>query len=364
MSVVTQVRLVTAIAISAALAAGCSRSSPEEESAGSGAFGVSTVVVRSQTLRDTANVSGTVVPSTLGDWTVTAPEPGEVAELPKALGDDVAIGDILVRFNIASVAQELAARELAVTEASSRVESARSEILTQQGLFERGLAPRNAVENARVAMSGAETTLSHAQAELEAAKVAESRAVVRARFPGKVTMVYHAVGDQVRPGTDDPVLRVIDPTRLQVSVQIPIAQLARVFPGQTAVVRAIAGVGDEAATVAIKPETTDPNVATGEVRLSFVQPTASPLDTPVSVEILLDQRTNALVVPTAAVLRDDLSPYVVVADDSRRARRRDVRLGLSTTDLTQITNGLAPGERVITSGLTEISEGMEVAFAE
>lgn len=342
---------------------GCGRAEPDD-TAGSGAVGVTVAVARNQTLRDVTSASGTVVPSSSGDWTITAPELAEVAELPKAVGDAVAAGDVLVRFDVPSVAQELAARELAVTDSVSRLERARTEATRQQSLFERGLTARNTLESSRAAVTAAETHLQQAQAELAALKTFEGRTTIRARFPGTVMTVWHAVGDQVRPSPDDPVIRVIDPTRLQVAVQIPIGQLARVLPGQTATVRAIAGAADEAATVAIKPETNDPNVATGEVRLAFNAPTTLPIDTPVSAEILLDQRTNALVVPTSAVLRDEVSPHVVVVDDSRRARRRDVRLGLTTATLTQITNGLSAGERVIVSGLNEISEGMEVSFVE
>ena len=87
------------------------------------------------------------------------------------------------------------------------------------------------------------------------------------------------------------------------------------------------------------------------------------MNTAVSVEIVLDQRTNALVVPTNAVRRDDLGPYVMVAGDDQRAHRRDVRLGLSTSALSQAVAGLSAGEFVIVSSLADIQEGSPIVVA-
>jgi RND family efflux transporter MFP subunit len=326
--------------------------------------GVTVQVARQDTIRDVAAASGVVVPSPAGDWTIYAPEVAQITSLPKKQDDEVAIGDVLVRFEIASLAEELAARQLAVTEARARAERAKTEFARLSALFERGIAPRNTYEAARAEQTTADSILGQAQVQLESAKVDEARATARARFPGKVVKLWHAEGDVVSGAATDPVLRVIDPSHLQVAVQIPVAQLARIVPGQTATVRAIAGDASLPATVAFKPATTDPNAPTGEVRLAFTDPSTLALDTPVSVEILLDQRTSAVVVPADAVQRDDISPFVVIAGDDGRAHRRDVRIGLVTRALAEIVAGLSAGERVIVGGVKDVEEGTAVAFVQ
>ena len=50
------------------------------------------------------NVTGMVTPAPGADWTIVAPEPARIAELPKAEGDRVAAGDVLVRFDIPTLA--------------------------------------------------------------------------------------------------------------------------------------------------------------------------------------------------------------------------------------------------------------------
>ena len=52
--------------------------------------------VKRETLRDVARASGTIVPSTAGDWTIFAPEEAEIVELTKSEGEAVVTGDLLL----------------------------------------------------------------------------------------------------------------------------------------------------------------------------------------------------------------------------------------------------------------------------
>ena len=327
-------------------------------------IGVTVQLARQEPIRDVVTASGIVVPSAAGDWTIYAPEAAQIVELPKKENDPVAVGDLLVRFEIASLTQELSAREVAVTDARARAERAKAEFARLASLFERGITPRNTYEAARADQATAESVLGQAIVQLESAKAGDTRSTVRARFPGTVVKLWHAEGDFVSGAATDPVLQVVDPTRLQVAIQIPIAQLARVVPGQTATIRPIDGNVPLPAMVVLKPAATDPNAPTGEVRVAFIDPPALAANAPVSAEILLDQRTNAVVVPVEAIVKEEASSYVMVAGDDRRARRREVRTGLVTRTLAEIVSGVTAGERVIVGGLKDVSDGAAIAFVE
>lgn len=339
----------------------CGGAEPVDE--GPRATVVTVATVRTNELRDVANASGTIVPATAADVTIFATEPAEIAAMPKKLGDEVVTGDVLVRYDIASLNQELAALQLEVIEAQSRADRARADLARQTSLFERGIASRNVYDASRLEQSAAELALGAARDHFEALQASQVRGVVRATFSGVVVGVWHEEGDAVRPDSSDPILRVVDPTRVQVAVHLPVVQLAKIVVGQTAVVRAIAGVSDEAATVASKAQLLDPTAPTGEVRLSFVNPATLPVDTPTSVEILLERRPGALVVPSQAIGRDDVGSFVMVAGDDGLARRRDVRLGLVTPQLIQVTEGVMEGERVILTGLYEVEDGEPVTIS-
>ena len=156
-------------AVAAVAAIGCGRSAPEPE--GPHVVGVTVQSARTDTLRDVASASGVVVPSAAGDWTIYAPEAAQVVELPKKEADNVATGDVLVRFEIASATQELAARELAVADATVRAERAKAEFTRLSGLYDRGIVPRATFEAARTEQTTAESVRAQAVSQLELSKV-------------------------------------------------------------------------------------------------------------------------------------------------------------------------------------------------
>lgn len=79
----------------------------------------------------------------------------------------------------------------------------------------------------------------------------------------------------------------------------------------------------------------------------------------VSVDIVLDQREAALVVPVTAVQRDAESPYVWIKDAENTARKREVSLGLETLEAVEILSGLQVGDEIVVNVPPDIdlSEG-------
>ena len=320
--------------------------------------------VRQQNIQETLSLPGTVVPSIAGDWIIYAPERARIDQLPKPEGAAVKPGDLLVRFEIGDLAQEVASKQAAVSDAQSRLDAARAEQSRVAGMVERGLLPRNQLDAANAAIPQAETALTQARALAQATQTLADRAVVTAKFPGVVAKVFHAEGDIVGSTERDPVLRIVDPTKLQVAVQVPVAQLAKIAPGRTATVQVPGTETTEPAVVAIAPVAAGPVVATtGEVRLSFSAPTALTVDAVVQVQIVADDRPNAIVITSSSVLHDDRGRYVMIANRTdNTAHRRDVTVGIISGSLTEILSGLAVGEEVILRGAADLADGAAISI--
>lgn len=309
-------------------------------------------------LREALAVTGLVVPALSGDFTVIALEPAEIVELPKAEGEAVQAGDLLVRFDIASITSDLAARQLEVGAATLRLESARAEADKLGALFERGLAARNAWEAAKAALAQAESALNLAKSQLDSARALQERTVVRARFAGTVVKVWHMVGDLVAGGTSDPILRVIDPAQTQVTAQVPLTAVDRLAAGQPATVLTASGTTHEA-TVVSRSAVTDTAATTVELRLAVNGP-ALPIDSVVQVELVLAERHGVLVVPTSAIQRAGGQPYVWLAGDDGLAHQREIRVGLTASGQAEALTGLVAGDRVIVTGIAELNEGTPI----
>lgn len=347
------------VAVLCLAASACGRDdqpSPETQT-----IAVTVQPARLETLREALSLPGTVVPSALADFSVVAPETAEIAELPHAEGAAVREGDLLVRFEIPTLTTNLVARQNELTEATQRAQSARAEVARLNGLLEKGIIPRNTVEAARTTLAAAEVTQGQAKAAHDAAKLLADRANVRSRFAGTVIKVWHKAGDVVTPDAGDPILRVIDPTRTQIAVQAPVAQLERLVPGRAATVGTAAGTS-EPASVSSRSAAA-PGGTTAEVRLSVLGKTPLAVDTVVQVEIQLDERRDVVVVPEQAVVREGTATHVWIAREDSRAERRPVRIGLTVNGLSQVLSGVQTGERVITTGLAQLQDGAAIVVS-
>jgi multidrug efflux pump subunit AcrA (membrane-fusion protein) len=98
----------------------------------------------------------------------------------------------------------------------------------------------------------------------------------------------------------------------------------------------------------------------GEVLGDVADPTRRlPTNAAVEVEIIAGEKSGTLIVPRASVLRDGDKRYLYLADDGR-ARRREVRVGLTGLTEVEILGGIAEKDAVILPGSTPLSDGLRI----
>jgi RND family efflux transporter MFP subunit len=348
--------VVVAVAL---LAAGCSKSTVEEVQT-TAAAPVKTITLAPSTVDGVVAASGLVSAAPGADWVITAPEPARIVELPKAEGDRVKTGDLLVRFEIPARTTEVAARRAEVDQARARVDNAQASVKRLTTLFEHGVAAQKELEDAKRDLAEAQAALVQAEAGTQAAAVLASRSIVRARFPGVVAKRAHNPGDMVEATSADVILRVIDPAKLQVVAAVPIPDLARVQVGKPVRVIVPGAEEPEQGKVLTRPAAVEPTGVSADVRISFNAMTRLAVGTPVRVEIVAEQRPNALAVPVEAIIHDDEDAFVMVAGADNKAHKRKVTIGITTPKLAEITGGLKAGEAVIVQGQQGLPDGAAI----
>ena len=130
----------------------------------------------------------------------------------------------------------------------------------------------------------------------------------------------------------DLILRVVDPSKLQVVASVPIPDLARVQVGKPVRVLVPGADAPEDGKVLTRPAAVDPTGVAAEVRISFNAGTKLAVGTPVRVEIVAEQRPAALAVPIEAILPEDEDAFVMVAGADNKAHKRKVTIGLTNTE--------------------------------
>lgn len=360
--------------------AACGRDEPAPDESTSGAIQVNVVQARMNLLRHVVSASGQITPHPDADWTIHAPETAVVADLPFEEGAVVEAGAIVVRFEVPARTAAIQSAEIETALWTSKLEQARTRLKELTSLFERGLTARVDVDAAKGDLATAETTLAAAQATLNGLRAAETRDVVRARFPGVVLKRWHYRGDMVMGGGNDPVLRIVDPTRIQATLDVPNTEAGKLLAGQQVTISPLgapsitssvtqvlmSATGESNTTtviVALPPQPARPATVPAAPADAAIAPAPMSIGSPVAGEILISELAEAMVVPTRAILRIPGATYVLVAGADGRVVRKDIRVGVVTQDFTQVLEGLQLGDNVITSALTEINEGDRVRFS-
>src|SRR4029453_17608530 len=106
----------------------------------------------------------------------------------------------------------------------------------------------------------------------------------------------------------------------------------------------------------------DPATGAAPIRLSV--PGGFAVGTPVQVEIVVEERPDVLIVPAAAIVREEGAAAVLVVGADGKAHRRAVEVGLTSADEVQIVSGLRAGEKVVVKGQDELPDGAAVEVEE
>jgi RND family efflux transporter MFP subunit len=308
-------------------------------------------------VRGVLHVAGIVTPGAGAEFLAVAPEPARIIEVTKAEGDAVTAGELLVRLDIPSLNTDVARQRSETARMRADLENARVNQARARDFAERGLIARRELEDADRVLADAQAALGRAETALAVADNAAARAMIRAPFAGVVVSRLHNPGDVVSGAITDPILRIVDPKRLEIVASVVASDVSRVLPGATARL----ATGNEARAVGlVVASRAGSSVATPgamlPVRLTPLEPLALPVDSPVQVDIDLEEHLNAVLVVPEAVVRDGDKAAVFVALGDR-AERREVTTGVIDDRQIEITSGVRGGELVITRGQAGLEDG-------
>jgi RND family efflux transporter, MFP subunit len=316
---------------------------------------VSTFEARAENWSDTAEAVGTLVAD--NGTQVTTEAGGVVQRIAFESGQRVRKGDLLVQLNTAN---ELA--QLNALEAAARLAA------TQRDRW-RELGGQKLVSQAEVDERTSDAAQTRAQAEAQRALIAQK--TIRAPFDGVLGIRKVNLGQYLNPG--DPIvgLQALDP--IHADFTLPEQRMNQVAPGTKVrvTVDALPGQEFEATITAVEPavETSTRNFP---VRATLANPEGVLRPgTFARVRFDLGESRDVVVVPQTAVSFNPYgnSVYVLAEapDEVKNAevqegeqapqhvvKQRFVTTGPTRGDLVGITDGLKPGEVVVSSGLLRL----------
>jgi len=191
---------------------------------------------------------------------------------------------------------------------------------------------------------------------------------IAVRVPLDALVIQRVVSPGQVVNEFDPLVELVDPSSVYVDAHAPINQLGALKAGMdAAIVSALKpGVIYPARVWRLSP-TFSAGGTTASVWVQFTgKDRIGEIGASVEVQITTKSVPDAIVIPRAALFEDAErhNSYVFTVGANNRAHRTVVAAGIRTPGEVQVTQGLKPGDLVITSGGYALSDGLEVRAAE
>lgn len=321
-----------------AVLAGCSRSAPDRPAAASPALTVQAAPVIAADLPVLTEINGSV--RAVQRATLAAKVMGSITQLPVALGQRVAAGELLLVLSSpdAEARVEQARAQLALTE---------RELARERTLFARGVTPAESVR----ALEDRHTIQT---AQLREAETLLGYTQLRAPFAGVIAAKHVDAGDLASPG--QPLLALDGDGAFEISASIPDSLVGTLAPGQTLAVHVPAGDRHFIAPITEISSAADP--ATRSVALKLAVPADAGVRPGQFARLAVPgPLARTLLVPTSAVTRVGQMERVFVVTADNRAALRLVKTGATRDTQVEILSGLAAGERVVVAPPAALREG-------
>ena len=319
-----------------------------------------TALVKEEAVRESIRVPARLEARPGGAADVVAPISGRLTSVADvALGARVSRGQELGRLMPPpSAPADLPQLQRGRAEARTALALATRDRERAERLTSAGAAPARRLDEARAAEEQAQARFAAAEATLaqyHAARAggagdAEGLFVVRAPLTGVIAGREAATGANVTAGAV--LFRVVDASQVHAVGRVPEASAARARLARAAELE-IVGQSDRipAGRLVSVGKVLDPQSRTLPITFDFDNRTLElPVGQAVFLHLLMDATAPRPVVAASAIVDDAGRPIVFVQREGETFERRAVTLGPRTGDLVQITEGVKPGDRVVTKG--------------
>lgn len=339
---------------------------------GAGADGPVPVLVARATREDVdLHVEGIGTVQADATVTVRAQVEGRLTELRFRDGQEVRAGEVLATIDPATYRavhdQAVARRD----QNEAELKNARADLERYERLAKSESGSRQQADTQRATVAKLEAQLRIDQGVIDAARIDLDNTTIRAPISGRTGIRTVDVGNLVRASDASGLVTIARLQPIVVSFTVPQQRLAALLSAEARGAVPVEVLdGEKRAVVDRGVVSVIDNLVdatTGTVRVKASLPNAERRLWPgqfVDVRVKVGVLEGALVVPSAAVQRSADGTFVFVLGEGDKAGRRAVAVTRQDDRRAVIASGLEPGDRVITTGFTRLTDGAVVKASE
>lgn len=302
---------------------------------------------------------------------------GRLVSVGARLGDRVRAGQQIAKIEDREIVEQVKQSEAALLVAQATIRQreadlsvAKNNVDRSRNLYERELLPKQTLDDAegQYLAAMAQTDLARAQlvqnqARLEELKFTLAETTIVAPMDGFIGKRLFDPGAWASPQA--PIFSVVAISSLRLIVNVVERDLRLVSVGDRAVVEVDAYPGEKfSGRIARLAPVLDPATRTAEMEVEV--PNADYRLKPgmyARIDLLVEQRNDALVVPKRAVVDYENQRGVFMTTEETKARFVPVQVGLEEEDRVEITSGLQEGDSIIVGGAGSLRQGDQLVLA-
>jgi multidrug efflux system membrane fusion protein len=300
--------------------------------------------------------------------TVRSRVEGQLMKVYYQEGQTVHEGDPLVDIDPRPYQVQLTQYEGQLIRDQSLLDNARIDLARYQQLIGKKAVPEQTLATQRALVTQDEGTVKSDQGLVDSVKLNLVYCHITAPISGRLGLRLVDPGNYVQVGssTSLAVITQVDP--ISVIFTLPEDQLADVLERVHGGKRLAADIYNREMTKRMSTgflTTLDNQIdqTTGTLKLRAVVDNRAGLlvaNQFVNAKLLVQEKHNVTLVPTASVQRNSQKTYAYVIKPDQSVTVRDLVLGTTEGGQTEVTKGLEPGEVVAMSGVDNLREGVKV----
>ncbi|WP_225784566.1 efflux RND transporter periplasmic adaptor subunit [Xenophilus sp. Marseille-Q4582] len=288
---------------------------------------------------------------------------GKITRRPAELGQPVQPGQVLAQLDPQDYQLQAEAARAQAVAAQTQRDLAAADLKRYRELRAQNFISSAELERREASHKSAQAQLEQAQAQVAAQGNQARYTTLVADVAGVVTGIEAEVGQVVSAGT--PVVRIAQDGARDVVFSVPEDKAALLRPGSAVQVRGWTPGEELEGKVREVAASADPVTRTYLVKVQIDAATAPPLGATVYArpQALSAQGAPVIKLPTSALRQEGNGSAVWVLDmDSMRVRSQPVQVGSVDGNEAVVTEGLTPGQRVVTAGVHVLAPGQTVSI--